>query len=226
MKQLLLLSLLATGVAAAQNPDNPCNAAPGAKVPDGCFPLTYHPADGSPDRPVFLKFTPGPEPTQVGIPSKSTNAAGLKLRELDLGVDAAYSEPDYGGSSNINVGAFVTYTGRRFGGEANVDYTAIPRREKSENTFFAGPRFNLVSTSRMVVYVKAQYGLGHFHGDPFNPSANGKNYFVQAYGAGIDLHATRHLNVRLADGEYQLWSSFPANGLTPYSIGSGLSYRF
>ena len=225
MKNFLLSSVLICGSAAAQSTGNPCLVPAGAPVPDGCFPLTYKPADGGPPQTVFLPFTPGTtEPVVKG--RGFARPTGIKIRELDLGFNAAYVEPDYGRSVNIQTGVFALYTANRFGGEANASYTAINRTGQRENTLVAGPRFNLLNGRRLVVYAKASFGAGHFDGDKGNPAANAHTYFVQEYGGGIDYHLSKRFNVRIADGEYQRWSSFPPQGLTPLVFASGLSARF
>ena len=225
MKSLLLSAILAGSSAAAQSPGNPCLVPAGAQVPDGCFPVTFRPADGGPEQTVFLPFTPGaPFPTAKG--RGLARPAGVKIREFDLGVDASYVNPDYGHSVNIQTGLFALYTGNRFGAEANGRYTAVARSGERENTVVAGPRFNLVNGKRLVVYVKASFGGGHFNGDPANLAANAHTYFVQEYGGGIDYHVSRRFNVRVGDAEYQSWSSFPPRGLTPLVFSSGVSLRF
>lgn len=225
MKNFLLSAVLVAGTAAAQTTSNPCAVPAGAQVPDGCFPLTYKPADGGPERTIYLPYTPG-APVPVATGRGAARPAGIKIREFDLGVNASYVEPDYGHSVNIQTGVFAVYTANRFGAEANGSYTAVARTGQRENTLVAGPRFNLINSRRLVVYAKASFGGGHFDGDKGNPAANGHTYFVQEYGGGIDYHVSKRFNVRVADGEYQRWSSFPPQGLTPITFSSGLSVRF
>jgi hypothetical protein len=227
---VIVCAFLAGSSAFAQTTSDPCNVPAGTQIPSGCFPLTYKPADGGPERPVFLSFKPGPDLAPVGanLPTSRGGAvAGAeKSRELDIGIDASYNKTDYGTYGNILTGAFVTFMGKRFGGEANVSYTAAHRVEVSENTFTVGPRYNVVNSRHIVGYVKASFGAGHFHGDPGNPAANGHNFFVQSYGGGVDVHVSRHFNIRAFDGEYQMWSSFPPSGtLSPYTLTSGVSFR-
>ncbi len=225
MKNFLLSTVLAASAAAAQSTSNPCVVPAGGQVPDGCFPLTYKPADGGPAQTVYLPYTPGaPVPTATG--RGSARPTGIKIREFDFGVDAAYVDPDYGHSVNIQTGVFALYTANRFGAEANGLYTAVARTGQREDTLVAGPRFNVINSRRLVVYVKASFGAGHFSGDSANPAANAHTYFVQEYGGGIDYHLKRRFNVRIADGEYQRWSSFPPLGLTPLVFSSGVSLRF
>jgi hypothetical protein len=212
LKKILLFALLIGSSAYAQNNPDPCAVAPGANAPDGCFPLTYKPADGSAERPVFLSFKPGPEPTPVAFKGGGALPGASRKAELDFGVNASYNSTDYGsGGGNILVGGFVTFTAKRFGVEANGSYTADSRNTIHENTLMVGPRYNLLDNRLLVGYIKASFGGGHFSG-------------VQSYGGGIDLHAAKHLNVRLIDAEYQHWS-FPPDNLSPYTITSGISFR-
>ena len=36
--------------------------------------------------------------------------------------------------------------------------------------------------------------------------------FVQECGGGIDFHVSKHFNMRVADGDYPRWTSFPPQG--------------
>ncbi len=179
------IALLGGTSAFAQTTSNPCDVPTGTPLPPGCIPLTYKPADGGPERPVFLGFTPGPEPVQMG-PVRShrgggAQAAAEKPFEFDLGVDASYAKQDYRADANILTGVFVTVTGRHLGGEVNAHYTVVSRGGIRENTLLAGPRYSLINNRKLVVYAKASFGVGHFGGNPLDPAgANGKNYFVQS----------------------------------------------
>ncbi len=228
MKKFLVIGFVAGTTAFAQTTTNPCNVPAGTPLPDGCFPLTYKPADGGPERPVFLNFTPGVQtvPVPSGKGTGGAAPAAARAAELSIGVNASYNKTDYGDAGNILTGAYVNFTTRRFGVEANASYTAVARVAARENTIVAGPVYNVVNSNRLRAYVKASFGGGHFTGDPGNPGASGHTFFVQSYGGGVDLRATKHFNVRLVDAEYQIWNSFPPGGtLSPYTITSGVAFR-
>lgn len=228
MKRLILIASLAGSTAFAQTTSGPCNVPAGTPVPDGCFPLTYKPADGGPEQPVFLNFKPGtPDlPVPSGKGKGGAAPAASRAASLEVGVNAAYDKTDYGDKANILVGGFVTFTTRRFGVEANGSIVAHARVAARENTLVIGPLYNFVNNDHLRVYAKASFGVGHFSGDPGNPGANRHNFFVQSYGGGLDVNLTKHLIVRAVDAEYEIWNSFPPGGrLSPYKISAGLAFR-
>lgn len=228
MIKLALLAFLAGTTAFAQTTSDPCNVPTGTPLPNGCFPLTYKPADGGPERPVFLGYTPGTPtvPAPSGKGRGGAAPAASRASEFSVGIDASYNKTDYGNAGNILTGAYVNFTTRRFGVEANASYTAVARVAAHENTIVVGPVFNIVNSDRVRGYIKASFGLGHFSGDPGNPGADKHNFFVQSYGGGVDLRVTKHLNVRLVDAEYEIWNSFPPSGsLSPYTVTSGIAFR-
>ena len=53
-----------------------------------------------------------------------------------------------------------------------------------------------------------------------------QSYFIYALGGGVDYHATRHINIRLIDFEYQFWPGFKPNGLNPSGFNIGAAYVF
>ncbi|MEO8736051.1 MAG: hypothetical protein ABI380_05890, partial [Edaphobacter sp.] len=81
---------------------------------------------------------------------------------------------------------------------------------------------------RFMPYAKALFGFGQFKFQyPSQyPSAATYTYGVYAFGGGLDLRATRHINVRAFDFEYQKWPSFRQNGLTPIVMTVGAAYTF
>jgi hypothetical protein len=50
-------------------------------------------------------------------------------------------------------------------------------------------------------------------------------YFLFALGVGLDYSINDKINAR-ADFEYQRWTNFPPNGLTPPLFNVGVAYRF
>ena len=203
-----------------------CKAIPqGATVPEstGCVPLVYKPADGGP---VQTVWTPAVflQP-QVQSGNTQTVFTATKYRTLDIGGSAYFVNPDYGHGSNVNVGAFVAYTGRFFGVEADAADTIRNTGGIHEPYIVAGPRIQY-RTRHFVVYGKAQVGAGHFSGDNTQPQNNKHTFLVENYGAGLEFIVSRHLKVRVVDANYQIWPSFSPNKLTPFHVGSGLAYSF
>lgn len=210
--------------AAAQNEDPCTKVQQGSQLQDtsGCFPLTFKPADGGPITTVWVHglFVPG----HMGKNSSPTLAAASRSRSLDIGGTAFFTDPDYGHGSNVDVGAFVAFTGRFFGVEADAADTVRHTGGIREPYVVAGPRFQY-RTRHLTVYGKAQAGAGHFSGDR-SSADNKKTFVVENYGAGVEFKVSPHLLVRAVDANYQVWPTFANNNLTPFHIGSGLAYSF
>ena len=218
---------LATGVmgcclTASAQTQAPCPAvAPGTTLQEsaGCFPLLWKPADGGP---VQAVLTPA---VFVGPVQNATPAtvAAKKFHELEIGANAFYANPDYGHGSNVDVGAFVAYTGRYIGAEVSAADTVEAKSGIHEPYIVGGPRFQY-ATHYFDVYVKAQAGVGHFSGDNAQPENNKQTFLVENYGAGLEFKVSRHMKVRAIDANYQIWPSFHSDGLTPIRLGSGIVF--
>ncbi len=90
-----------------------------------------------------------------------------------------------------------------------------------ERTYEVGPRY-FRTYGRFSPYVKAMYGRGVFN---FPQNVANLAYNMFAGGGGIDYRVLAYLNVRF-DYEYQDWSSFPPQGLTPQLFTIGVAYHF
>ncbi len=90
-----------------------------------------------------------------------------------------------------------------------------------ERTYEVGPRYHR-TYGIFSPYVKGMYGRGVFN---FPNSAANLAYNLFAGGAGVDVRVRPYLNVR-ADYEFQRWSNFPPQGLTPQLITLGVAYHF
>lgn len=207
--------------------DNPCRNLPqDAKVDasSGCFPLTVKPADGSPERTTWVLATFPSPPLKVR--SSGGAVPGMtKSRELDLGLSAYYTKPDYSSGFNVDVGAFVAYSGKYFGGEVDAADTVRSGRGIHEPYIVAGPRFQY-RTHYFTAYVKAQAGVIHFSGAPAQPINNRQTLVLENYGGGIEVKVGPHLKIRAVDINYQIVPTFSPNNLTPFHIGSGVAFSF
>ena len=94
------------------------------------------------------------------------------------------------------------------------------------NNYLVGPRVSF-HRGRFTPYAKflLGYGINNYQ-KGFYPSESSEHHRMYAFGGGIDLLATSHINVRLFDFEHQVWPGFRDHGLTPNSESIGVAYRF
>ena len=95
-----------------------------------------------------------------------------------------------------------------------------------ENHVLVGPRYRFIK-GRFTPYAKGLVGLGtiNFQVGSYQ-QASSQSYFIYALGGGVDFRASRHINIRLIDYEYQLWPTFKPHGLTPTGINLGAAWVF
>ncbi len=150
-----------------------------------------------------------------------------RLGSIQFGVAGTVTSPDFG-QSKIEQ---VTFYGdinlqHNIGVEGVIHYSVNTPDDVSENSYLIGPRY-IVRHNRIEGYAKVLFGAGHFglqsgsYADP-----NTATYFEYVLGGGLDIRATRHINIRAFDFEFQKWPTFGANGLTPLSSTIGVAYVF
>lgn len=148
---------------------------------------------------------------------------------LQLGLGATYARPDYGRKGIEGVTVYGDYDfSRHFGVEGDLHFvTLFTPEDIAENTYLIGPRYRF-QYRRLTPYAKAMFGFGQFKYQ--YPSIYGKastyTYGVYSFGGGLDLRATRHINVRAFDFEYQKWPGYPVHGLSPIVMTVGAAYTF
>ncbi len=149
------------------------------------------------------------------------------MGSLSAGAGWFYSNPDFG---QRNIQGMIFYSdfdiSRHFGAEGEIHYSVLTPTNVSENLYVAGPRY-VFRQNRFEEYAKLLFGAGHFGlqiGGTTVPQTN--VYFAYVAGFGVDVHATRHVNVRAFDFEIQKWPGFPQNGLSPMSGSVGAAYVF
>jgi len=150
-----------------------------------------------------------------------------RLGSIQVGAGWFYANPDF---AQRNIQGMTFYSDINFphniGLEGEIHYSVITPTDVSENTYLLGPRY-IVRYKRVEGYAKVLFGPGHFGLQVgSNPVPQTNTYFVYAIGAGIDVHATRHINIRAFDFEVQKWPGFPPHGLTPLSGSVGVAYVF
>lgn len=108
-----------------------------------------------------------------------------------------------------------------FGVEVDFHHVSDPNATKiSETTYEIGGRY-MRRYGRLTPYGKALIGRGVFNYGSYGSIG----YNMYSLGGGVDIAVHSRINVR-ADYEYQIWTSFPPNGLTPSLITVGVAYHF
>jgi len=147
---------------------------------------------------------------------------------LQIGGGVTYARPDY----NVPIKGLSIYGDydftKHFGIEGDIHFVnLITPADIGENSYLLGPRYRF-HYDRFVPYAKGMLGFGRFLYQ--YPSQYGHastyTYKIYALGGGVDVKATRHLNIRAFDFEYQGWPGYPKNGLTPIVMTVGAAYTF
>ena len=151
-----------------------------------------------------------------------------RLADIQVGVAGSAYTLDYddGYEEGLTVYGDVDFR-KHLGIEALYRNASIQTpHDIGENHLLIGPRYH-VDRSRFSPYAKALLGSGTINFQKgFYAGNSSQTYFIYALGGGVDLHATRHINVRLIDFEYQIWPGFAPHGLTPYGYSAGAAYHF
>jgi hypothetical protein len=150
-----------------------------------------------------------------------------RIGSIQAGIGGVLADPDYA-QSNIEG---LTFWGDfdflyHYGVEGEIHYYIRTPTDISENTYMAGPRY-VLRYKKVDGYAKLMFGLGRFgtqSGSYANPATG--SYFVYSPGFGLDVHVTRHINIRAIDFEVQKWPSFAAHGLSPLVGSAGVTYVF
>lgn len=161
--------------------------------------------------------------------------AAVRPIRAQVGAGFSFAKPDYG---SVYVKGFTVYGDatlyHRIGVEADVHYNSVRTpTDIGENTFMVGPTVSLVHEGWMNFYAKALGGFGRFQyqeGTFSSPNPNSPPHTdtVAAYaiGGGIDLRASKHVNIRAVDIEQQWWPGYGAHGLAPFVTTFGAAYTF
>jgi hypothetical protein len=148
---------------------------------------------------------------------------------LQGGAGVFYENPDYNSSYGNNTvegaSGWVDANLINFLGiEAEGHISVVDTSDIRENSFLIGPRF-AVRNGKSNLYAKAMIGRGDFIHDAHNHLAEtSASYNLYAFGGGLDYRISPSINFRVVDAEFQTWSKFKPNGLTPYVISTGLMY--
>ncbi len=141
-----------------------------------------------------------------------------------IGGAGSLTSPDY---SPNKVGGLAIYGTldftRHIGIEGDIHYSLVTPAQVAENSYLIGPRY-VFHHKHLHPYAKALFGFGRFN--YAHATTATYTYKIYALGGGLDIRATKHINVRPIDFEYQQWPGFPANGISPLVGTIGAAYAF
>ena len=168
--------------------------------------------------------------TLLAIPSMQAQdvPAAKRAVRFQVGAIASSYTLDYNDGREEGVGLFGDVDFRNHVGiEALYRNASIETpHDVGENHFLIGPRLH-VTRKRFTPYAKALLGIGKINYQKgYFLQDSSQTYFIVALGGGLDLEATRRIEIRLIDFEYQLWPGFQPHGLTPTGFSVGAAYRF
>jgi hypothetical protein len=141
-----------------------------------------------------------------------------------IGIAGSVVNPDYSNTSIPGGMVYGSYNASRFlGVEGRVHYAYMSNGER-EFSLGGGYRFTL-PIGRFEPFAGGLIGYGNFgDGNPIVKPAQ-TNSFTISYLGGVDMHATRHFNIRLFELESQVWTDFLPNGLSPVAYSAGVAWH-
>jgi len=144
-----------------------------------------------------------------------------------IGIGASLANPDYSPSKIKGLSVYGTFDfTRHWGIEGDIHRVSmITPSDIGEDSYLLGPRY-VFRHNRFSPYAKALLGFGRFQYQYDYAPHTTYTYKIYAFGGGLDIRATQHINVRAIDLEYQQWPGFPTNGLTPIMGTAGVAYAF
>jgi hypothetical protein len=146
-----------------------------------------------------------------------------RIGDLQVGVGYGLANSDYGPEKFKGIAAYGGFDFTpHFGAEVDFRLLKDPSPAAMyEKTYEVGVRYHR-TYRRISPYAKIMGGRGVFN---FQYNVANLAYNMFAIGGGTDVRVNRFLNAR-ADFEYQNWSGFPPNGLSPLVGTVGLAYHF
>jgi len=145
-----------------------------------------------------------------------------------VGAGFSVGPPDYTLPYIAGISAYASYDLDNHTGflvEAHFMNLSTPQKI-GESSYLAGARYGIMRY-HFHIYLKGLIGIGRFTPKPgFLPPTASGTYEAFAAGFGLEHRITEHLNWQIGDFEFQGWPAFPKNGLTPWIVTSGISYRF
>jgi|SRR5580698_3221312 hypothetical protein len=150
-----------------------------------------------------------------------------RMGGVQIGGGGSVANPDY---SPNKIGGFATYGTfdftRHLGLEGAIHYTSLHAPDYTkENSYLIGPRY-VFHHKNLYPYAKVLVGFGRFCYTFVDASSATYTYKIYAPGGGLDIRASKHINIRAIDVEYQQWPGFPTHGLAPLVGTIGAAYAF
>jgi hypothetical protein len=161
-------------------------------------------------------------PPQLRAQSQTTAS---RIGDLQVGGGFVFARSGYNFTPIhlVGFGAYATFDPRNhWGGE--IDFRNVKGTKDStiyERTYQIGPRVFL-HHGRLAPYGKFLIGRGVYN---FTNSVANVAYNMYTYGGGVDVRATRSINVR-GDYEYQNWVGFPLGTLHSSVFTLGVAYHW
>lgn len=146
---------------------------------------------------------------------------------MQLGGGWSIANPDY---AQRNVQGFTIYGNldftRHWGIEGDIHRVSLlTPTNVGVDSYLLGPRY-VYRYNRFNPYAKVLFGLGRFKYKFDNAPEAVYTYKIYAFGGGLDISATKRINIRAIDFEYQEWPGYPPHGLTPLVYSFGAAYVF
>lgn len=146
---------------------------------------------------------------------------------MQIGIAGTYVRPDYGEHYTAGPTIYGTFDfTQHIGIEGDIHIASIfTPGDIGEDTYLLGPRY-VFHHGRYAPYVKGLAGIGIIKYQFDNIPHSSATYIAYALGGGLDIKATRKINVRAFDFEYQQYPGFQPHTLSPYAITIGVAYSF
>jgi hypothetical protein len=159
----------------------------------------------------------------IGARSQATPTAS-KVGNLQIGIGGLLVSTDYTPkkAGGLTVYGDFDFT-KHIGIEGDIHFgSIITPADLGEDSYLLGPRF-VIGHKRFSGYGKVLFGVGRLnYQQGFFASNASFTYKIYAFGGGLDIKATRRLNVRAIDVELQKWPGY-GNGLSPIVTTVGVA---
>lgn len=149
-------------------------------------------------------------------------------------VDFASERQNYNGftaefNQNVtrHVGIVTSFTGSfDETGYADLNSGRIFNAKVQRYDLMIGPRYNW-RTSRVTPFAHALFGITHMRAkfdDPLSPRKKADTAFAMAFGGGLDIHASEHLDIRPIMVDY-LPTFFNSTRQDNFRAGAGIKIK-